>query len=85
MLLYADNRTTPTTPCVRTGTIRTAISDGEINGGLSHEHNESVTDPMPNDAWTNGVGVTTGKRSAICASAKGTPLGTAPNGASTTR
>ena len=32
------------------------ISDGEINGGLSHEHMESVTDPIPNDAWTNGAG-----------------------------
>src|SRR5690242_8184760 len=32
------------------------ISDGEINGGLSHEHMESVTDPIPNDAWTVGAG-----------------------------
>ena len=32
------------------------ISDGEINGGLAHEHFESITDPLPNDAWTNGTG-----------------------------
>ena len=31
-------------------------SDGAIEGGLSHEHNESITDPIPNDAWTNGAG-----------------------------
>jgi PKD repeat protein len=28
-------------------------SDGVIEGGLSHEHNESVTDPEPNSGWTD--------------------------------
>ena len=28
-------------------------SDGLIQGGLSHEHNESITDPIPNSAWTD--------------------------------
>jgi hypothetical protein len=37
------------------------ISDGEINGGLAHEDNESVTDPLPNDAWTNGAGADQGE------------------------
>ncbi|HEX4564238.1 MAG TPA: PKD domain-containing protein, partial [Solirubrobacteraceae bacterium] len=28
-------------------------SDGVIEGGLSHEHNESITDPEPNSGWTD--------------------------------
>jgi PKD repeat protein len=57
------------------------ISDGEINGGLSHEHNESVTDPIPNDAWTNGSGANQGSEVGDqCNRNRGTPLGTAPNG-----
>jgi PKD domain-containing protein len=58
------------------------ISDGEINGGLSHEHMESVTDPIPNDAWTNGSGADQGEEVGDqCNRQRGTPLGTAPNGA----
>jgi len=57
------------------------ISDGEINGGLSHEHMESVTDPIPNDAWTDGAGDFHGYEIGdVCAFDWGTPLGTAPNG-----
>jgi hypothetical protein len=57
------------------------ISDGEINGGLSHEHMESVTDPIPNDAWTNGAGADQGEEVGDqCNRVRGTPLGTAPNG-----
>jgi plastocyanin len=57
------------------------ISDGEINGGLSHEHMESVTDPIPNDAWTAGAGDIHGYEVGdVCAYDPGTPLGTAPNG-----
>ena len=57
------------------------ISDGEINGGLSHEHNESVTDPIPNDAWTDGNGAEQGQEVGDeCVGAMGTPLGTAPDG-----
>jgi len=57
------------------------ISDGEINGGLSHEHMESVTDPIPNDAWTNGAGADHGEEVGDqCVRDMGTPLGTAPNG-----
>jgi plastocyanin len=58
------------------------ISDGEINGGLSHEHMESVTDPIPNDAWTNGSGANQGEEVGDqCNRVRGNPLGTAPNGA----
>jgi plastocyanin len=57
------------------------ISDGEINGGLSHEHMESVTDPIPNDAWTIGVGGDHGAEIGdVCQRDMGTTLGTAPNG-----
>jgi plastocyanin len=57
------------------------ISDGEINGGLSHEHMESVTDPIPNDAWTIGWGADHGAEIGdVCNRVRGTPLGTAPNG-----
>jgi len=61
-------------------------SDGVLQGGLSHEHNESITDPEPNNAWTD-LGGTGGEIGDKCrtfegGSEFGTPLGTAPNGAS---
>ena len=56
--------------------------DQELAGGLSHEQNESVTDPVPNDAWTNGAGDLQGSEVGDqCNRQFGTPLGTAPNGA----
>ena len=58
------------------------ISDAAISGGLSHEHNESITDPIPNDAWTNGAGADQGEEVGDqCVRQNGTALGTAPNGA----
>jgi len=36
------------------------VSDAELVGGMDHEHNESITDPIPNDAWTNGAGANQG-------------------------
>jgi PKD repeat protein len=59
-------------------------SDGLLLGGLSHEHNESITDPEPNNAWTD-FGGTGGEVGDKCrtfeeASEFGTPLGTAPDG-----
>lgn len=58
-------------------------SDSALFGGLSHEHNESVTDPEPNSAWTDfgGSGEETGYedgdkcRTFNPASEFGTPLG----------
>jgi hypothetical protein len=53
------------------------ISDGAIEGGLSHEHVESITDPIPNDAWTNGSGAFQGfEVGDQCNRSNGTPLGT---------
>jgi IPT/TIG domain-containing protein/PKD domain-containing protein len=62
-----------------------APSDGVLEGGLSHEHNESITDPEPNSAWTDvaGSGGEVGDKCRLFEEADeyGTPLGTAPDGA----
>lgn len=51
-------------------------SDGAIDGGMAHEHNESVTDPIPNDAWTNGTGPDHGEENGDqCGYTYGAPLG----------
>ena len=83
MLLYSDNPFDATNPLCEDGNNPTgSIAGGEINGGLSHEHNESVTDPLPNDAWTNGAGANQGQEVGDqCEGQFGAPLGTAPNGA----
>ena len=82
MLLYANDPFDATNGLCQDGNDPNGlISDGEINGGLSHEHNESVTDPMPNDAWTDGAGTEQGfEVGDQCDGSMGTPLGTAPNG-----
>ena len=61
-----------------------STSDGAIEGGLSHEHNESITDPEPDAAWSaiEGGGEVADKcRTFEPASEYGTPLGTAEDGA----
>jgi len=82
MILYANMPFDATNPDCQDGNNPNGlISDGEINGGLAHEHNESVTDPLPNDAWTNGAGADQGEEVGDqCEFSMGTPLGTAPNG-----
>jgi len=55
-------------------------SDGLIEGGLSHEHNESITDPEPNGGWTDWGEFFTGEIGDKCrtfeeATEFGTPLG----------
>ena len=60
-------------------------SDGVLEGGLSHEHNESITDPEPNSAWTD-IGGNGGENGDKCRTFKassefGPVLGKAPNGA----
>jgi PKD repeat protein len=35
------------------GNFPNGISDSALEGGLSHEHNEAITDPEPNNAWTD--------------------------------
>ena len=56
-------------------------SDGALQGGLSHEHNESITDPEPNNAWTD-IGGSGGEVGDKCDGTNGPALGKAPNGAS---
>jgi hypothetical protein len=56
-------------------------SDGALEGGLVHEHNESITDPEPNNAWTD-IGGSGGEIADKCEGEMGTSLGTAPDGAS---
>lgn len=83
MLFYSNNPFDATNPLCEDGNNPTpTIAGGEINGGLSHEQNESVSDPIPNDAWTNGAGADQGEEVGDqCVGQMGTPLGTAPNGA----
>lgn len=82
MILYANMPFDATNPLCQDGNYPNGlVSDGEINGGLAHEHNESVTDPLPNDAWTNGAGPDQGEEVADqCVGDMGTPLGIAPDG-----
>jgi len=54
-------------------------SDGALQGGLSHEHNESITDPEPNNAWTD-FGGSGGENGDKCGASNGAALGTAPDG-----
>lgn len=56
-------------------------SDSALLGGMSHEHNESITDPLLN-AWFNQYGYENGDlcRTFVSESEFGTPLGTAPDG-----
>jgi PKD repeat protein len=77
MLLYADDPFDATNPLCQDGNNPTgSIAGGQINGGLSHEQNESVTDPLPNDAWTNGAGANQGQEVGDqCVGQFGTPLG----------
>jgi hypothetical protein len=35
------------------GNFPNGVSDSALEGGLSHEHNESTTDPEPNSAWAD--------------------------------
>ena len=56
-------------------------SDGVLVGGLSHEQNESITDPELN-AWYDASGAENGDKCRTFSDATefGTPLGTAPDG-----
>jgi len=56
-------------------------SDGALEGGLSHEHNESTTDPELN-AWFASNGEENGDKCRTFATSSefGTPLGKAPDG-----
>ena len=81
-LIYANDPYVPGNPGCDDGNHPNGFFDGELSGGLSHEQNESVSDPIPNDAWTIGVGRLQGfEVGDVCDGQNGTPLGTAPDGA----
>ena len=68
-IIYAnDPYVTGITGCDDGNHPNKSTSDGALEGGLSHEHNESITDPEPNNAWSDfATGETTGSRSATSA------------------
>ncbi len=77
MLFYAYDPFVAGNPDCDDNNHPNGISDGELEGGLSHEHNESITDPIPNDAWTNGAGPNHGLEVGDeCETQTGAPLGT---------
>ncbi len=81
-LIYADDPFVPGNPACDDGNHPNGIADGELSGGLSHEQNELVTDPIPNDAWTDGAGASQGEEVGDqCDGQMGTTLGHATNGA----
>jgi PKD repeat protein len=76
LLLYANDPFVPGNPGCDDGNHPNGFWDGELSGGLSHEQNESVSDPVPNDAWTNGAGPNQGSEIGDqCDGQNGTPLG----------
>lgn len=77
MLIYADQPFVTGNSGCDDGNHPNGPSDGALVGGLSHEQNESVTDPIPNDAWTNGTGANHGSEIGDqCNRVMGEPLGT---------
>ena len=76
-LIYANDPFVAGNPGCDDGNHPNGFWDGELSGGLSHEQNESVSDPIPNDAWTIGVGRLQGfEIGDVCDGQNGTPLGT---------
>jgi len=55
-------------------------SDGALEGGLSHEHNESITDPQPNSAWTDFGSAEGGEVGDKCAGETGEQVGETKTG-----
>ncbi|MEA2147157.1 MAG: hypothetical protein QOG59_2744 [Solirubrobacteraceae bacterium] len=77
MLFYSYDPYVVGNPGCDDGNHPNGPSDGALDGGLSHEHNESITDPIPNDAWTNGAGPNQGLEVGDqCGSVMGDALGT---------
>ena len=76
-MIFANDPYVPGNPGCDDGNHPNGFWDGQLSGGLSHEQNESVSDPIPNDAWTTGVGVKQGfEIGDVCDGFNGTPLGT---------
>ncbi|HVA85894.1 MAG TPA: IPT/TIG domain-containing protein [Candidatus Saccharimonadales bacterium] len=83
VVIYADDPyTTGVTGCDTGEHPSESPAEGTIQGGLSHEHNESITDPEIS-AWTDASGAENGDkcRTFEPISEFGTALGKAPDGA----
>jgi PKD repeat protein len=78
-LIYSNDPYVTGNPGCDDGKHPNGPSDGALQGGLSHEHNESITDPEPNNAWTD-IGGETGEVGDKCDGLMGGALGTAPDG-----
>jgi hypothetical protein len=83
-IVYADNPYVDGTICDDGNHPNGTTSDATLSAGLSHEHNESITDPEPDSAWTEWE--TEEEIADKCRTFEettefGTPLGTAPDGA----
>jgi hypothetical protein len=77
MLFYADDPFVTGNAGCDDGNHPNGPSDGALEGGMAHEHNESITDPIPNDAWTNGAGTNHGEENGDqCDGVMGPSLGT---------
>lgn len=91
VFLYADDPYLNGDPNCESGNHPNGPSDSAIDAGLSHEHNESITDPVAGSGWIdyqqqsgNGNGGEDGDQCAVGGpgggSQYGPVLGTAPNG-----
>jgi hypothetical protein len=83
VIIYAnDPYTTGVEGCEAGERPSESPAEGTIQGGLSHEHNESITDPELS-AWYDASGneVADKCRTGKASTEFGTPLGTAPDGA----
>ncbi|HEX7610203.1 MAG TPA: PKD domain-containing protein, partial [Solirubrobacteraceae bacterium] len=80
-LIYANDPYVTGNPGCDDGNHPNGASDGALQGGLSHEHNESITDPEPDSAWPNLVGDEAGEIGDKCNGATGTALGATGGGA----
>jgi hypothetical protein len=66
-IIYSVDNWVTGNPGCDDGTHPNGTSDGVLQGGLSHEHNEAITDPFPNSAWTDfGNGSTGGENGDKC-------------------
>jgi hypothetical protein len=79
-IIYANDPFVTGNPGCDDGNHPNGPSDGALEGGLSHEHNESITDPEPNNAWTD-IGGSGGEVGDKCEGEMGTTLGTTGGGA----
>jgi PKD repeat protein len=55
VLIYANDPFVAGNPGCDDGNHPNGISDGALQGGITHERLESVTDPIPNTGWTDDL------------------------------